>query len=347
MHKKKPQPNYPINTRLYYEAAQALKIPAYYDPVNHYVQLKLGKSVYYFDGCSNPINLSYCFVVGETKCNMNYLLSSNGFPVAKAKTITRHMYEYGSWDLGDLKYPLVAKPTVGTFGGRDVLCNIKTKKILTDHLDYCFEDYPMMSIEEFHGGLRSYRVLILDNKLIGLLERIPAQVIGDGMHTLAELMRIENERRAPFIGKLSIDELAVNLEYEIRMEELGITLETVIEKGKKIVLCYTSNALLGGTMEALDTALICKENKQLCLEAARCLNLKMVGFDLECKDISVPMMRPGSTDIFIEANSCPDISIHEQPLKGPTNRVSFKVYESLLRRHPIEYLKYRLRRILG
>src|SRR5690606_28185320 len=151
---------------------------------------------------------------------------------------------------------------------------------------------------------------------IGLLERIPAHVIGDGIHSITELMAIENERRKPFLGKLSIDVLEVNQEYLIRMDELGLSFNAVPKKGEIIMLCYTSNALWGGTMEALDISLICEENKELVKNAAKCLNLNFVGFDIGSKDISKPVIADGSTDIIVEANSCPDISIHENPLVG-------------------------------
>lgn len=337
--KKKEQPNLPINAKLYYQTALDLGLPVHFYPDEHCMELRLENKYYYFLGSVTPLNVrSDCFV-SDNKAIMNKLLSDAGLPVAKAIAVSRQQFKQSAWTIGDLKFPLVAKPSNYTFGGRDVLCNIKNYELLEKHLAYCFEEHELVSIEEFHGGLRSYRALLLENKLIGLLERIPARVFGDGIHNITELMAIENERRKPYLGKVSIDELEVNEEYAIRLEELGITLETIPKKEEMVMLCYCSNALWGGTMEALDTALICDENLDLICRAAQRLHLNLVGFDLACEDIAKPIEQPGSTGIIIESNSNPDISIHENPLVGPANRVSMKVFESILKRHPLLYAK--------
>ncbi|MGE4348142.1 MAG: UDP-N-acetylmuramyl peptide synthase [Candidatus Berkiella sp.] len=337
--KRKEQPNLPINAKLYYQTALDLGLPVHFYSDEHCMQVKLENKYYYFKGSITPLNLRSDSFVSDNKAVMNKLLKDAGIPVANAALVSREDFNKSTWGIGNLKFPLVAKPTSFTFGGMDVLCNIKNYELLEKHLAFCFEMHEFVSVEEFHGGLRSYRALLLDNKVIGLLERIPARVFGDGVHNISELMAIENERRKPYIGKVSIDELSVNEEYAIRMEELGITLETIPKKGEVVMLCYCSNALWGGTMEALDISLICEENIDLICRAAKRLNLKLVGFDLACEDISKPIEQPGSTGIIIEANSNPDISIHENPLYGEANRVSLKIFESILKRHPRLYAK--------
>lgn len=345
MHLKRPLPNPPINARLYYEAACRMGLSVHYEPELSYLRIDIGKHKYHLVGTVVPINDTHCFFICGDKYAANQILDAGGFPVARAIKITSHDYHANNWTLGDLNYPVVAKPTLLGYGGRDVLCNIKNKEVLIDFLDYCFEDYEVMTVEAFHGGLKSYRVMILEGKIIGLLERIPATVVGDGKHTLQQLIDLENNRRQSYVGNVSIDRLAINQEYRIRMAELGITAETVISKDDNVMLCYTSNALLGGTMQALDVSLICQENRKLLVDAADWLKVGVVGFDLACEDIGLPMIRAGSTDIIVEANNNPDITIHEKPLKGPRNMVTEKVLESLLRRHPVAYTKYKLKNL--
>ena len=46
-------------------------------------------------------------------------------------------------------------------------------------------------VETFIPG-KDYRILVVNNQVVAVAERVPAHVIGDGKHTVAELIEITN-----------------------------------------------------------------------------------------------------------------------------------------------------------
>lgn len=204
---------------------------------------------------------------------------------------------------------------------------------MVEQLERLFSRYELLILEEFHANLKSYRVLVFNRQVIGIVERFPAHVVGDGVHCLEELIAITNRKRKrqnEALGNIVVDE-----ECQIRLKESNLSLDYRPQAGEQIRLGYTSNATRGGSFKSLSTQ-ICKENKRLMIRAAEVLNLNLVGLDVECVDINQPIET--TAGVIIEANDCPSIRIHEIPMEGLVNPVSKKILRSLIYRHPLAYL---------
>ncbi len=324
------------NAEQYYQTALSLYLPVTPIPEIDGFDLRLGKKRYFCRGVVNCFN-DHCSVsIARNKYCSNKLLENAGFPVPKAIAISRAEFEDGKLEeyLVGLKFPLVIKPTQDGRRGRDVLCNIQTLEELKQHLTSLFLVEELASIEEFHGNLKSYRVLIFKNKLLGVVRRYPAHVIGDGQHTLQELIDLSNIQRQKISDMLA--PIVVDEEVQIRLKELGLTLNSIPYKGESITLCYVCNTSRGGTYEPLGKS-ICKENKRLLIRAAHTLNLNLVGFDIECVDINRPIET--TAGVIIEANANPSVRIHELAITGGTPHiVTPTILRSLIYRHPLSYL---------
>ncbi|MFA5960764.1 MAG: UDP-N-acetylmuramyl peptide synthase [Tatlockia sp.] len=320
------------NTQLYYESALKLLLPAVLAPDFDGFKIKLGKKSYYFCGAAYPLNNAGSSHVARNKYSANKTLEKSGFPVPKAVVIDCETFQENELQevIAELSFPLVAKPQSGRLG-HDVLCNIKTIEQLQHYIRKHRDDFEYISIEEFHGGLNAYRVLLFNNKIVGLVQRFSAHIIGDGVHTVQELIeRANKERLHDTLGPIVVDE-----ECLIRMDELQLGLDDIIPAKEKVTLNYTCNATRGGTYISLKIDL-CKENRELLIAAARELNLKIVGFDIECQDINIPITTSGG--VIIEANDVPSIRIHEYPMAGITVPISKKVMRSFIYKHPFAYL---------
>lgn len=320
------------NITCYLKAAQKLKIPLVSYPEFCSIEIKLGAKRYTFRGGHTPFNdTGTNGLIGNKYC-FNRIMTAAGFPVAKAIAVSRQNYINGQWHLPPINYPVVAKPTVNGYYGIDVFCNIQDEKTLIEYLEEHVDKRGFISIEAFHGGLTAYRVLVFFNKVIGVLRRDPAAVVGDGIHTLTQLIEIENEKRKRNLS-VTMGPFIVDKECLTRLRELNLTLDYVPKTEEKVVLCYVCNAKRGGSMTDMGTS-ICPENAKLVIAAANALNLNIVGFDILCEDIMRPM---SGSAIFVEANCNPDISIHERPLKGSHNPVGVIIMRRLIRWHPFSY----------
>jgi cyanophycin synthetase len=267
---------------------------------------------------------------------MNKVLGSAGFPVPKATAFNEREFKEKNLEflMEDLHFPVVIKPTNGTALGQDVICNINNTIDLDRLLKKKFVDHKLLTIEEFHGGLKSYRVLVFFNKVIGVVQRFPAHVIADGIHTIAELIDITNIEREKLKDHLTLGPIQIDEEVHIRLKEMNLTLESIATAQECIVLLHTCNSSRGGTMTSLGKS-ICPENARLICQAAKALNLDFVGFDVACEDILIPIKK--SRGIIIEANYNPDLTIHENPISGIPCNVSKKIVQRLILQHPIAY----------
>ncbi|RAP37035.1 UDP-N-acetylmuramyl peptide synthase [Legionella quinlivanii] len=299
-------------------------------------EVVLGKHHYHFSYNESPFNNSCSARIAINKFYTNTLLESAGIPVPKAAYLNLEDFENNLLNerIADLNFPLVVKPLTGSLG-MDVLCNIQSLEELTRHLLRIFSLHHHLLIEEFHGNLKSYRVLVFNKEVIGVVLCRPANVIGNGSLTIKELIDAANiERQAldnPDLGPITADE-----ECMIRLKERGISLDYIPPKDERIVLAYTSNGTRGGSYESLGKE-ISRENRQLMIQVAEQLNLQLTGIDVECEDINQPIVETGG--VIIEVNHRPDVRIHELPNAGHPQPVSKTIMRSFMYRHPFSYLR--------
>ena len=327
---------------LYLQAAKFLKLPMKYCEEFAGIFVKLAGKTYYFRHGFTPFNVGSSDNVTLNKYYINCLLSKAGFPVPKATIVSIKDRVNGVWSLPKLNYPIVAKPALNTGCGLNVFCNIKNEPILVEYLNEFAEKHKLILLEDFKQDLISYRVLVFFNKVIAVTQRDPASVVGDGKHTIFELINLENEKRNK-ITTVTLGDIIVDKEYETKLKEMNINLDYIPKLNEKIVLCYTCNSTRGGTMISLGKA-ICPENARLACQAAKLLNLNLVGFDIVCENIMRPIQE--SRGFIIEANANPDITIHESPLTGICMPITTIFLKKLIKKHPFVYLSNYLKNIL-
>ncbi len=320
--------------QLYLKTAKKLKLPHTHRKEFNGIEIYLSGKKYSFRGGSTPFNDGASENISINKCAVNQLLHNANFPVPHLAIISKNNCINGIWSLPKITYPVVAKPTVSPSGnGRDVLCNIQEEQTLISYLNKNKEKYDFFNIEMFEQGLIDYRVLVFFNKVIAVAQRDPASVMGDGKHTVSELIEIENEKRSK-VTTVTLEKIKIDEECEIKLKELDLTLEKIPQLNKKITLCYTCNDARGGTEISLGDS-ICPENAALACQAAKILNLNLVGFDIICEDIQRPISQ--SRGFILEANITPDPIMHETPLAGIPIPISKIFLKKIMRKHFIAY----------
>lgn len=226
--------------------------------------------------------------------------------------------------LNELNFPIVMKPTGGTHG-KGVIVGInsfeESKTAFTNqHENVIFEE--MLQGTE-------YRIVCIDFKFTAAAFRKPAFVVGDGVHTIEELVAIKNEH--PWRGDghesnltfISFDNLV-----DTYLKDQGFERSDVPDKDVEVFLRKTANLSTGG--EAWDmTDTVCPENIALFEEIARACDLNTIGIDVMCTDLSKPIIDQPKAGI-IEVNSSPGLRMHHYPIVGTPRNIAREILSLVL-----------------
>jgi GNAT-family acetyltransferase (TIGR03103 family) len=195
---------------------------------------------------------------------------------------------------------VVVKPANGE-QGRGVAVGLKTREDVDAAIDVASRIDQKVLLEQYVEG-EDIRVIVIDFKVVAAAIRRPAQIVGDGEHTVAALIESQSRRRAAATGGES--RIPVDAETERCLGEAGLGLDDVLDARRVLPVRKTANLHTGGTIhdvtDRLHPALV-----DASIRAARALDIPVVGLDLIAPD-------PTSPDyVFIEANERPGLANHE------------------------------------
>lgn len=213
-------------------------------------------------------------------------------------------------------YPVVVKPRHGN-KGEGVGANLADRKAVREAYAEASKIEQAVVVEQYVPG-DDYRLLVINSRFVAALKRIPARVIGDGRHTIAELMRIINRRERR--DGLYLYPLEVDSEVKRLLAEQNFQLESIPEKRQTVWLRNAANVSRGGTIEDV-TDLVHPDNRAAAVTAAEACLLDVAGIDFKSPDIT-RSWRDGYGRI-IEINAGPGGDLHMQPTVGSPREVSY------------------------
>lgn len=246
----------------------------------------------------------------------NHFLSSLGIPSPKGKIFPISQKEE-SWKYAKQFHSCVVKPTNGS-GGKDVFTNLKTKKEFFQAISSQEKDN--FIVEEFIEG-KDYRVLMIDNKFVAAINRIPPFVVGDGIHTLEELIHMKNEKRKE--NPYTCDNLV-----EIP-SKFSDKLQMILKKDEKLILSNIPNIKAGGESIDVTQEVHVEFQKIICEIMKKLPNLFFAGLDIQASDISKSPFEQKWA--LIEINDNPDLQMHHFPVHGTKRDVSGVYIDSLFK----------------
>ena len=227
------------------------------------------------------------------------LLRQAGLPVAN------HFLVYDENEAvkaaSQLGYPVVLKPA-NQDGGKNVFTHIysneQVKKIF-NQLQQC-EKHILLE-KQIIG--KDYRLVVLNGKLIWAIERIPASVIGDGVHTIQQLVQHINHHRdaQSHLKRINITEDV--LEY---LKEQGYGLESIPDHNAFVALSRISNISTGGIPVGVFEK-VHPDNQRLAETAAKLLRLDLAGIDLIMPNIQQSYLE--TSGAMIEINAQPQLGM--------------------------------------
>ncbi len=195
---------------------------------------------------------------------------------------------------------IVVKPARGE-QGRGVSVGITTEAELEAAVGQALRQCDEVILEECAVG-DDLRVVLIDYAVVAAAIRKPATIVGNGEHTVADLIRKQSRRRSAATG----GESAIPMDDETRrcVEQQGLTFETVLEEGREVAVRATANLHTGGTLhdvtDELSDVLV-----EVSRRIARELDIPVVGLDFI-------VASPDAEDyVLIEANERPGLANHE------------------------------------
>lgn len=219
----------------------------------------------------------------------------------------------------DQAQSVVVKPLDGAHG-EGITVGITDRTSLEEAITRAHEVSSKVLIQEQVTG-DDYRVLFIDKQYAATIKRRPAEVVGDGVSTVRQL--IEKENTNPLRGanyQKSMEYISI----ENAEHFLGNKIDTDIPKdGEQYRVVGVANLSSGGSAQDV-TDDIPQSMKASAEKLVRELDMGICGVDFMWSG------RPGDTPQVIEINATPGIDMHDDPLFGTPRGVIKKFVDFLL-----------------
>jgi len=260
--------------------------------------------------------------IAQDKDLTKSLLHAAGVPVPMGRPVNT-LAE--AWEVAqDVGLPVVLKPQDGN-QGKGVSVNI-TDRDAFDKAYATAERYGKVMVEKFLPG-HDYRLLVVGNKLVAASRREPPLVVGDGKHTVRQLVDLVNAdpRRgtghSTSLTKIRFDDIAIG-----RLHEQNLEPESVPEKGRRVILRNNANLSTGGSATDV-TDDVHPEVAARVIEAAQMVGLDICGVDVVCESVMRPLEEQNGG--IVEVNAAPGLRMHISPSFGKGRDVGNAVIDHM------------------
>lgn len=240
-------------------------------------------------------------------------LSSNGF--SKALQFAKQY----DWDV-------VLKPT-GGYGGRHVYTDIRDEKELEQYWKMLVSSIKSTKsrqkniLVERKFDAEDYRFFVVGGKVVAALNRVPANVIGDGVRAIGDLISCKQSERHKnpdlFSRPMKVDSIV-----EHNLAAMNYSFDTIPEKDEKVVLRNNANLSTGG--DSIDVTDRVPESVKLLVEKAvlSVPNLRCSAIDVLAKDLFDKSNLGRDNIVMNEIESDPGMCIHHFPVHGNPRNVA-------------------------
>ncbi|HCC67688.1 TPA: hypothetical protein DEP90_00530 [Patescibacteria group bacterium] len=306
-----------VHLAYYIEAADTLKI--------HYkilipallAEFRYKDKVWHIINAATPLTNTTSTTIAKKKNLTNMVLEEAGIPVPKQIRLNspidaiKFFYEYKR---------IVIKPAQQLGGIGITLLPNNEKEVLEAYTIAKAKNKSKNDVEvlgeEFLDG-ENYRLLVLGNKVIATVKRKAAHIIGDGKSTIQQLIDITNEdRKVRILKPIKIDN-----EVNVRLRELNMTLNSIPQDQKEIILRYSCNLSTGGTTQECNSK-VHPYYKKLAVDAIHAIGTEFGGVDIITPDIT-KKVKCGINEI----NYNPGLRLHYKVNKGDSVKVAIPIME--------------------
>jgi cyanophycin synthetase len=222
-----------------------------------------------------------------------------------------------AWQIAlSIGLPIVVKPQDGN-QGKGVTVNIVERELFNQAYETAAR-YGEVLVEKFLPG-SDYRLLVVGNKLVAAARREPPLVVGDGVHTVKELVDKVNadprrgDGHSTSLTKIKFDDIAIG-----RLKLQDMEPNSVPEKGRRVILRNNANLSTGGTATDV-TDDVHAEVAARVVVAAQMVGVDICGVDVVCESVLKPLEEQNGG--IVEVNAAPGLRMHISPSFGKGRNV--------------------------
>lgn len=263
-------------------------------------------------------------LIMENKVVTKKILADHGFSVPKSIE-----YENAEDALKDYSLfrekSFVVKPKSTNFGlGINIFRNGTNQENFEKAIEIAFQEDETVLLEDFVEGTE-YRFFVIGDETKAVLLRVPANVQGDGIHSIEELVAIKNDN--PLRGynhRSPLEKIELGPTEKITLEEQGFKKEDIPAEGERVYLRDNSNVSTGG--DSIDyTDKVDESYKKLAVGISKALGANISGIDMMITNYKNPAESKEGNYGVIEANFNPMMMMHIYPYEGKSRRLTLDI----------------------
>ena len=305
------------------DEAKARDIPWIRLGTNSLIQLGYGINQMRFQATITCKTSNIAVDIACNKEQTKKMLDAASIPVAKGSICVDA--EDLEATIKSIGYPIVLKPLDGNHG-KGASINVTKWEDALLGLEYAQKYSRKVIVERFITGY-DFRVLVIDNKLVAAAQRVPAHVVGDGKHTINELIaQVNDDPRRGYGHENVLTEIEIDRDSLELLDKRGFTVDTIPEKADIVYLKSTANLSTGGT--SIDvTDMMHPENIFMAERISRIIGLDICGVDIMARNLTESLKENGG--VILEVNAAPGFRMHLAPSEGLPRNVAAPVIDML------------------
>lgn len=300
------------------------------DERDQFLSLQFGDHLEYVKNANMTSHDSYISpLIMENKVVTKKVLAKAGFNVPQSIEFTDVKSAVENFPLFENR-AVVIKPKSTNFGlGISIFQQgVTDRDDFAKAVEIAFREDKEIMVEDYLLGTE-YRFFVLGDQTLAVLLRVPANVIGDGVHTVAELVAAKNDHPLRGDGsRTPLKKIALGDIEQLQLKEQGLTVDSIPARDQIVQLRANSNISTGG--DSIDmTDEMHASYKEIAVGISKAMGAAVCGVDLIIPDLKKPAEPSLRSWGVIEANFNPMMMMHIFPFSGQSRRLTMNVIKML------------------